>query len=274
MTSSSPSHLHGALWISNDANQQLASDQIDLLRAIADTGSISAAGRALGISYKTAWDRVDALNNMSRQPLVMRASGGAGGGGTILTDYGRNILDGFNALRQVHQAFIRELGHKISSLDDISHFMNSSHIRSSVGNQFLGTVTRIVSGAVNCEVSLQISRSQAIVAVISEQSRENLRLQSGSDVLALINPSWIILSTDTQLQSSARNRIVAPIQRVGHGAVNSEVTLDLEDGKALTVSVTRQSAAEMQLQEGQLVCALFKASSVILINTGLPDVHP
>ncbi len=262
------------MWLSTGARQQLASEQVDLLRAIAATGSISAAGRALGISYKTAWDRVENLNNMSTQALVVRSSGGAGGGGTRLTPQGKNILEGFDALQQIHDRFISELGRQISSVEELGNFMSNSLIRSSAGNQFLGTVLQILEGAVNCEVSLQISQTQNIIAMISARSREQLQLEPGSTVVAIINPASVILSLDTTVRSSARNALVAPLLRVRHGAVNSEVALDLGDGKTLLVSLSRHSAEAMELKQGQTVAALFKASSVILISGGVSSHVP
>ncbi len=70
----------------------------DLLAAIAETGSIAAAGRRLGMSYKRAWSLVEALNAMFRGTLVDAAKGGAHGGGAVLTPLGTRILDAYRAL--------------------------------------------------------------------------------------------------------------------------------------------------------------------------------
>jgi molybdate transport system regulatory protein len=64
----------------------------ELLAQIAATGSISAAGRAMGMSYKRAWQLVEELNGMFAAPLVASARGGAGGGGAHLTDEGARLL--------------------------------------------------------------------------------------------------------------------------------------------------------------------------------------
>ncbi len=70
----------------------LGPGKADLLRLIADTGSISAAGRRMGMSYRRAWGLVEELNRAFREPLVETARGGAGGGGAVVTDAGREIL--------------------------------------------------------------------------------------------------------------------------------------------------------------------------------------
>jgi len=69
----------------------LGPGKVDLLEAIGRTGSISAAGRELGMSYRRAWLLVDALNHMFPDQLVSAAPGGAKGGGAKLTDYGRGV---------------------------------------------------------------------------------------------------------------------------------------------------------------------------------------
>jgi len=70
----------------------------DLLEGIADTGSIAAAGRRMGMSYKRAWLLVEELNALFSGPLVDAAKGGAGGGGATLTPLGRRLLAAYRDL--------------------------------------------------------------------------------------------------------------------------------------------------------------------------------
>ena len=69
-----------------------------LLEAIAHEGSITAAGKAMGMSYRRAWLLVDAMNRCWAQPLVETAAGGAKGGGARLTAAGEAILAAYRAL--------------------------------------------------------------------------------------------------------------------------------------------------------------------------------
>jgi molybdate transport system regulatory protein len=70
----------------------------DLLEGIAATGSISAAGRAMGMSYKRAWMLVETLNGYFRAPLVQAATGGRAGGGAQLTPLGKQVLAQYQAM--------------------------------------------------------------------------------------------------------------------------------------------------------------------------------
>jgi molybdate transport system regulatory protein len=69
-----------------------------LLEAIALEGSITAAGKAMGMSYRRAWLLVDAMNRCWKEPLVGTAAGGAKGGGARLTAAGETILAAYRAL--------------------------------------------------------------------------------------------------------------------------------------------------------------------------------
>ena len=78
----------------------------DLLELIRDTGSISAAGRAMGMSYKRAWMLVETMNAAFREPVVDSTRGGTGGGGARLTGTGAAVLAHFRAIedRLAHEA--------------------------------------------------------------------------------------------------------------------------------------------------------------------------
>jgi molybdate transport system regulatory protein len=72
--------------------------KIDLLRQVAETHSISAAARALGMTYKRAWLLIDSLNQGFGRPLVETATGGKGGGGATLTALGSQLIERYSAL--------------------------------------------------------------------------------------------------------------------------------------------------------------------------------
>ena len=84
------------LYLAPDA--WLGPGKADLLELIDTTGSISEAGRQIGMSYKRAWTLVEELNRIFANPLVERVRGGAGGGGARLTPAGREVLEIFRRL--------------------------------------------------------------------------------------------------------------------------------------------------------------------------------
>lgn len=72
----------------------------DLIDAIARTGSISAAGRELNMSYRRAWLLIESTNAAFVEPLVVTATGGAGGGGAMVTDFGQGVVERYRAMER------------------------------------------------------------------------------------------------------------------------------------------------------------------------------
>lgn len=70
----------------------------DLLQAIAETGSISAAARQMDMSYRRAWLLIDTMNRCFREPVVDTATGGKGGGGAQITPFGKTVLNSYRAM--------------------------------------------------------------------------------------------------------------------------------------------------------------------------------
>ncbi|WP_420566674.1 winged helix-turn-helix domain-containing protein [Thalassovita sp.] len=81
-----------------DDGLKVGPGKADLLELIAQKGSISAAGREMGMSYKRAWSLVDEMNAAFAQPLVQSSRGGAKGGGASLTEAGQTVLNAFRTL--------------------------------------------------------------------------------------------------------------------------------------------------------------------------------
>lgn len=73
----------------------------DLLQQVAETGSITAAGRAMGMSYRRAWLLISSMNRCFREPLVETAKGGSGGGGAQLTPLGEEVLARYRRMERL-----------------------------------------------------------------------------------------------------------------------------------------------------------------------------
>jgi len=80
------------------SDRALGPGKVRLLEAIHKTGSISQAGRSLGMSYRRAWLLVDDLNRCFRQPVVTTQPGGARGGGAALTRFGRELIKKYRSI--------------------------------------------------------------------------------------------------------------------------------------------------------------------------------
>ncbi|HTX49532.1 MAG TPA: TOBE domain-containing protein [Caulobacteraceae bacterium] len=241
-------------------------ERIALLQAIKAHGSISGAAKAVGLSYKGAWDAVQALNNLFERPLVVARPGGRRGGRAEVTEDGVAVISAFHAMEA-------ELAHVLGSLEGrlgrdarpLRTLLWSLGMKTSARNALRGAVDRIVPGAVNSEVVLKVADGAEIVAVITKDSVEDLGLAPGAPAIALIKSSFVILARDEgSLRTSARNRLAGVVSHVERGAVNDAVTLDIGGGKSITATITHDSVEHLDLRPGEPAVALIKASHVIL----------
>lgn len=261
----SPVEISGAIWLRKADGVFLGSDRIGLLEKIEECGSITMAAKAAGISYKTAWDAVNALSNLSDLPLFRRTAGGRGGGGTSLTDEGKEVVRRYRILQREHQRFLESLSNKIGDAGALYRFLRRIAVKVSARNMLLGKVTGVKKGAVSAEVALSLKGGDAIVAVITNESVDHLGLRKGKEAYAVIKASSVILGKDLHdARISARNVLCGTVSKITEGPVNDEVTVQLSGGNTLTSVITGESARKLSLAAGDHVCAVIKASSVIL----------
>ncbi|MCQ4250073.1 TOBE domain-containing protein [Pseudomonas stutzeri] len=259
-----PLRIDGQLWFNRGERGYLGGKRIELLQQIEATGSITRAAKAIKLSYKAAWDAVDAMNNLSERPLVSRAAGGTGGGGTQLTEFGREMLHVWQRMQHEYERFLAGVAQGIEGFEDIDKLLRAIAMKTSARNQFRGRITHVDKGAVNGSLSLDIGDGQTITATLTNDSIDELQLAPGKTAMALIKASFVLLSPDPSVKISARNRLTGTITSLTPGAVNSDVKLLLPGNRTLGAIITNESAEELGLALGSPCTALIKASHVII----------
>ena len=258
------SRIEAVLALRSAGFSAVGRERIAMLEAIAATGSITAAARTLGYSYKTVWDAVAAINNLLSRPAVTTRAGGARGGSAEVTENGHRLIRDFRRLENRLTALSAAL-----TAEDDNDFGQSwwrVGLRTSARNVFRCTVTAVVLGPVNVEVVLSLAEGAEIVAVITRSSTEVLGIVAGREVMALVKSSFVVLATgETAPKLSLRNRLKGIVSRRIDGAVNTDVTLDIGHGKSIAAVITRESADSLGMSLGDPVWALFDAAHVILI---------
>jgi len=91
-----------------DTESRIGPGKIELLENIDKFGSISAAGRAMDMSYKRAWDLVDEINRVCRQAAVERQTGGRNGGGAALTPFGASLVARYRKIERDAASAVRK----------------------------------------------------------------------------------------------------------------------------------------------------------------------
>lgn len=238
---------------------------ISMLDAIASNGSINQAAKAIGISYKAAWERVEAINNLSPKPLVVRKTGGSGGGGTVLTDDGRLFLERALLFQQQQEKLVTFFEDTPREAFEMLQSLKGMEMQISARNVWLGNVSRIEQGAVNSVVTVRLKGEDIIVSVITQNSVERLELALGKEVHVIVKAPSVMLSTGVDPESiSACNLLRGTINRIIAGAVNDEVVVDIAGGNTVTSILTSESVRRLGLEKGMEISAIIQASSVLL----------
>jgi molybdate transport system regulatory protein len=258
--------VDAAFQFRRDGGSRVGAERIALLEAVGATGSITAAAKQLGLSYKGAWDAVQALNNLFDAPLVVTQAGGAKGGAAELTPRGRAVIAAFHRVEAELASALQRLEAGLAEAPDVDlgAMFWSLGMKTSARNALRGVVSHVADGAVSSEVSLTLAPGVEVVAVVTRRSVAELGLAAGRPAIALIKSSFVTLAVGEGLRTSARNQLAGVVLEREDGAVNSEITLSLADGKSLVATITKESAEALALSPGDPVTALIKAPHVIL----------
>lgn len=241
----------------------LLEKRIDLLIAIKKTGSINKASKEVPLSYKAAWEAVEDMNNLSQTPIVIRETGGKDGGGTRLTEYGENLLKTYIILKEEQNKFLENLNRITDINSGTLKTIRRLSMQISARNQIIGKIININLGSVNAQITLELKSGKQLVSIITLSSVDNLGLNLNDEVIALIKSSNVLISTDTDLKISARNTLRGKIENINKGDVNSEVTIDVDGDKVVTV-LTTSSLENLNLKVGLEVDAIIKASDIMI----------
>lgn len=108
--------VESRFWLTSGQQALAGRGRIELLERIAETGSIRQAAMAMGMSYRAAWDAMDAMNQRAGVTLILRKTGGSRGGGAELSEQGQRLVALFKTLEQEHRRLIDEMNRKIGEL--------------------------------------------------------------------------------------------------------------------------------------------------------------
>lgn len=269
-----------------------ADRRVAVLREIGAAGSISQAARAVGVSYKAAWQAVDTLTNLAGTPLVERVVGGAGGGGARLTGAGQALLRAADALAQARAGVLAAVapGGAVGSAAAQVRAQAQAQavrpaaalaLRTSMRNQWPcvvdaletdGAVTRVrLRGPAPAEAPARgaAPAGMRLAARITRESSELLGLRPGTAVLALCKATAVRVRAMPAGQATGRSQAPPPdantwtarAVRVSRGgAQGDEVVADLDAGVRMVGFAPDGSG----LRAGRRVALAVDESAVVL----------
>ena len=99
--------VKGRVWLETAKGTFAGEGRITLLEKIEEFGSITEAARSMKMSYRQAWEQIDAMNKQSEKPLVIKVSGGAGGGGSVVTNEGKKVIQLYKQINKKFDDFVK-----------------------------------------------------------------------------------------------------------------------------------------------------------------------
>jgi molybdate transport system regulatory protein len=252
------------LWFENEQHGYFGKGRIDLLEHIERYGSISKAAREMKMSYKAAWDAVNDMNTLSSEPIVIRETGGKGGGGTVLTKKGREYIKIYKEIEILQNKLFNLLNNKGDTLTHLMQIGKRLTLQTSARNQYTGKITSIESSLVKFNVVLDIGSEEMMNATITQKSAKAMEVDIGSSVFALIKSHWVSLQKEPCEHTKEINCLFGEILEIEDDGTSAEITLALKGENTLTAVIPSEQLKKMELSVGERAYASFRASDVLL----------
>lgn len=215
--------------LNNTLGNASSDKRLEVLRWVAQSGSISQAAREVGISYKAAWQAIDTLTSLSGAPLVERTVGGAGGGGAQITPQGMQLLALAGELASARAGVLARFAGGAALAGGLG-------LRTSMRNQLPCVVARFVLTAPDdpvLGVVLRTPGGSELAASLTRESADLLGLAEGAAVLAMCKATAVSVSTPQANQAPVASGMCAlagQVERSSGGGTRDEVTLALPGG--------------------------------------------
>lgn len=255
--------IKSSIWFENEGKAFFGKGRIELLEQIEKTGSISKAAKAMKMSYKAAWDAVNEMNSLSSEPIVERETGGKGGGGTRLTEKGKEYIRIFKEIDSLQQKVLGLLGEKAKGYETLCAFSSRLTLQTSARNQYLGEVVSIETTKVGADILLKIGQDHTIKASITRKSAKKLGVKPGMELFALIKSSWVTLSKDGD-GSGKMNALPGVVKEVERDSGRIEARVLLNSQNDIVAVMESEKFSKSGFNIGDEVYALFNPSDVIL----------
>lgn len=243
---------------------KLLEHRINLLHALDECGSIASAAKKVDLSYKAAWEIIHTMNNLSSFPLVDKVIGGVGGGGTTLTQYGRDFVKHYSALKGEYERFMRVISDV--SMFQKEHIENLQRMtmRISARNQLMGKVSEIRRGKVNASVNIVLRSGVILTSTVTNSAIEDLGIGVKDTVIVIIKASSVLIADKSDVATSARNKLIGTISEIKHDEINAQISIEIGQNDIVVSTITQESVRTLNLSVESQVCAIIKSSDILI----------
>jgi len=174
------------VWLESDGKHVIGEGGVEILRAVDESKSITAAAKKARVSYKYAWDQIAEAERALGVPVIRTRRGGkTGGGGAELTDAGRALLK----LHRRVQTYVTRVLNDSESWEAVG-------LKLSARNRLKGVVKDVEKGAVTTSVKIEVKIPATITAVITKEAVEELDIKPGDVVEAIVKATEVMIAKE------------------------------------------------------------------------------
>ena len=254
-------HVGSALWIDKENQGFFGKGRIELLKKIDELGSLAKAAKAMGMSYKAAWDAMKEMETLSPAPLVERTTGGKGGGGSELTHEAKTYIRIYDTLHTAQQDFFATIEPHLDDAKALLRLLERSSLRTSARNQLPVTIKAITPQGITTSITLNTDASTQFHASITSTSVQELSLHVGMHVYAIIKASWITLYNFRPSLTKDKNLLEGKVLRKTITDKSYEFAITL-NGETFIATGTLPNF--VLPSEGDTIWFSFEASDVLI----------
>ncbi len=267
----------GRLAVETEFGPFLGDVRIRLLEAIERHGSLSGAAKSVPLSYKAAWDAVEAMNAAAGNPVVDRVAGGRHGGGTTLTPYGARLIAMYRAIEREYQEALahlaQELGDRLPCvrIDDELRFretLRARVLRTSARNRFCGPITAMIEVPTGVDVRVHLATGVELSSTVSRASVESLDLHIGTRVTIFFKAASVRLLADGEGCPADFRHLGGTITEIREGTLHMDLAISLTDriSGQIAATVSREVFRTSGLRVGSACRVAVNPSTVVLVR--------
>lgn len=248
--------LNGRFWLTKDDKSFLGAGRVELLEKIEEFGSISAAAKEMKMSYKAAWERLEAMNALASKPLLERVVGGKGGGGTKLTPYAHELMATFYRFNELHKEFMERFAEAGDDPQRLARILSRTFLTTSARNQLHARVKEIKDDGVNKKLTLALYGGDVLHSSITADSVVQMGIEEGCEVYAIIKASDVELTKEPGRDGSL-SCVVLQLRQTGE-----MVEAVLQSGAGVKIVAVVSAFDELRI--GLEIFACVKSSNVLI----------
>lgn len=246
--------IDGRFWFSKNGENFLGNGRIELLEQIEKSGSINAASKAMKMSYKAAWERINQMNRLSDTPIITKLTGGKGGGGTVLTPHAYELIKTYKRFRELHTQFMERFAEAGDDPQRLENILNRTFLTTSARNQLVCKIISVEETGINGSLNLQLKGGESLCSDITMKSIKSMGLSVDSTAYAIIKSNDVFVSLEKPENREKLNILDAKVTNKETQDEVTELTLELKGSQNLISVMSKNASNSLEIDMQVFAC--------------------